>query len=76
MIALDGIGLRASIGPNATNAGVLQHWNYDTFRTFLGDGRGGASYLQFQLDGEGNVSRVIMNGDDGYIFTRVEPPKP
>ena len=75
VIAADGSGLRASIGPNAANAGALEHWHYDTFRTFLGDSRGGASYLQFQLDGEGKVSRVIMNGDDGYVFTRVPSVK-
>ena len=75
VIAQDGAALRASLGPNAANAGSLAHWHYDTFRAFLGDGRGGASYLQFQLDGNGTVSRVMMNGDNGYIFTRVEARK-
>ena len=50
----------------------LEHWQFDTFRTSLGDGRGGKSYLMFQLDAEGKVTRVLMDGSEEYAFTRVE----
>ncbi|MBC7841105.1 MAG: serine hydrolase [Gemmatimonadaceae bacterium] len=63
--------LSAHLGPNAANSGTLEQFHYDTFRTFLGDGRGGANFLMFQLDAAGTVTRVVMNGDDGYTFTRV-----
>ncbi len=67
--------LSAHLGPNAANSGTLEHFHYDTFRTFLGDGRGGANYFVFQVDAEGKVNRVIMNGDDSYAFIRVQSVK-
>ncbi len=67
--------LSVRLGPSDATRGVLEHWNYDTFRSFLGDGRGGANYFGFQLDAEGKAHRVIMNGDDAYTFTRAEPKK-
>ena len=75
VIAQDGSALRVSFGPDASNSGALEHWHYDTFRVFLGDGRGGANYFQFQLDGDGKPSRLVMNGDDGYNFSRVAAKK-
>lgn len=75
VIAQDGASLRASLGPSPSNSGALEHWHFDTFRAFLGDGRGGASYFMFQLDGEGKATRLVMSGDDGYTFRRVEAKK-
>jgi hypothetical protein len=49
---------------------VLEHWNYDTFRVSLGDGRGGASTLTFELDPAGNVASVMLDGSDEYRFRR------
>ena len=75
VIAQNGASLRVSLGPSAANSGILEHWHYDTFRTFLGDGRGGANYFMFQLDGDGKATRLVMSGDDGYTFTRLEARK-
>ncbi len=71
VVTADGDRLRVQTGSNLGMRGTLEHWHYDTFRTSLGDGRGGKSYLNFQLDGEGQVSRVLLDGSDDYAFTRV-----
>ncbi len=71
-IAQRGNTLVLRMGPSATTGGTLEHFHYDTFRAVLGDGRGGASYLTFVVDGEGKASKVLLNGDDAYAFTRVE----
>jgi len=63
-------GLRVAIGPGADNSGPLEHWNYDTFRVTLGDGRGGSNMLTFQLDPAGNVASVMLDGSELYRFTR------
>ncbi len=73
VVTLDGDRLRVQMGTSPTMRGALEHWHYDTFRTSLGDGRGGKSYLMFQLDGEGKVSRVLLDGSEDYAFTRVPP---
>ena len=75
VISQFGAALRVSLGPNAGNRGTLDHFHYDTFRASLGDGRAGRIYLMFQIDGEGKASRVVMNGEDGYVFTWVEAKK-
>jgi CubicO group peptidase (beta-lactamase class C family) len=72
VIAQQGASLTLHIGPSAGNTGTLEHFHYDTFRTFLGDGRGGASYVSFVVDAEGKVSKVLLYGDDADAFTRVE----
>lgn len=73
IVAADGAALRIQMGTNATLRGTLEHWHYDTFRTAFGDGRSGQSYLMFQLDAEGKVGRVLLDGSDDYAFTRVAP---
>ncbi|MDZ7632065.1 MAG: serine hydrolase [Gemmatimonadaceae bacterium] len=67
----DGTGLAARLGPSPTNRGPLEHWHYDTFRVAYGDGRAGKSFLSFQLDGDGAVARVLLDGSEAYAFTRV-----
>jgi CubicO group peptidase (beta-lactamase class C family) len=62
--------LRMALGTGPDNTGVLEHWNYDTFRVSLGDGRGGASTLTFELDPAGNVASVMLDGSDEYRFRR------
>ncbi len=64
-------GLRVALGPSADNAGTLTHWQYDTFRGELGDGRGGKTMVVFQLGMDGAVSRVLLDGSEEYAFTRV-----
>jgi CubicO group peptidase (beta-lactamase class C family) len=67
--------LRVQLGAGPQNGGALEHWHYDTFRVFLGDGRGGANLLQFVLDANGKVARVLLDGSESYAFTRVRPPE-
>jgi len=62
--------LKIRIGVGAENEGVLQHWNYDSFRTRLGDGRYGWSTTQFALAPDGTVASVSMENSDEYRFTR------
>jgi uncharacterized protein YdiU (UPF0061 family) len=50
--------------------GIMQHWQYDTFRGELGDGRGGKSLVVFQLDVAGAVSHLLFEGSEAYTFTR------
>lgn len=71
-IAQQGNSLVLRMGPSTTTGGTLEHFHYDTFRSFLGDGRAGASYLTFVVNGEGKASKLLLNGDDAYAFTRVE----
>ena len=64
-------GLRVAVGPSADNAGTLVHWQYDTFRVELGDGRGGTSTVVFQLGMDGTVNRALLDGSEDYAFRRV-----
>jgi len=73
VVTTEGTGLHLAFGPRADNAGTLQHWQYDTFRGELGDGRGGKSTLVFQLDMTGAVHQMLLEGSDAYAFTRVPP---
>ncbi len=71
VITAVGDGLRVALGPSADNAGTLTHWQYDTFRGELGDGRGGTTTVNFQLGMDGSVRRVLLDGSEEYAFTRV-----
>jgi len=62
--------LVAHFGPLADNAGRLEHWNYDTFRARLGDGRGGYTYFTFRLASDGTVAAVRFQDDAGLEFSR------
>jgi CubicO group peptidase (beta-lactamase class C family) len=70
VIGMDNGALRVTIGTGADNTGLLEHWNYDTFRATLGDGRGGRNMLTFQLAPAGNVASVLLDGSEQYRFTR------
>ena len=61
--------LHIALGPMPENAGTLEHWNYDTFRAKLGDGRYGWNYVSFRRDSEGAVIGVRFD-DDSVEFTR------
>ncbi len=71
VVSMDGAGLALQMGPHPMMRGPLEHWHYDTFRASLGDGRGGKSYVSFQLDGDGKVGRAVLDGSGEYTFTRV-----
>ena len=68
--------LALHIGPAATQAGRLVHWNYDTFRARLGDGRAGWTYVTFRLDGAGSVRAVRLDDSDAFEFVRLAPARP
>jgi CubicO group peptidase (beta-lactamase class C family) len=80
VVRMDNGALRVAIGPGADNSGLLEHWNYDTFRVALGDGRGGSNMLTFQLDPAGNVASVMLDGSEQYLFRwqagSSAPPRP
>ena len=67
---MDDGALRMALGGGADNTGALEHWNYDTFRASLGDGRGRPTSLTFALDPAGNVASVMLGGSAEYVFTR------
>ena len=70
VLKMDNGALRMTLGTGADNTGVLEHWNYDTFRVSLGDGRGGSNALTFALDPAGNVASVMLDGSAQYVFAR------
>lgn len=71
IVTTNGSGLRVALGQGADNSGTMQHWQFDSFRGELGDGRGGKITIVFQLDAMGGVNRVLLEGSDAYAFTRV-----
>jgi hypothetical protein len=62
-----------SIGTSPLNAGRLEHWNYDTFRVRLGDGRGGWTYVGFNTGMDGAVASLALDSPS-MTFTRERPP--
>ena len=66
--------LHARIGTGANNTGPLEHWHYDTFHATLGDGRDGATTLQFVLGADGKVARLLLNASEDYAFVRTITP--
>jgi CubicO group peptidase (beta-lactamase class C family) len=70
VLSMENGALRVTIGAGPDNTGMLEHWNYDTFRALLGDGRGGHTALTFELDPAGNPSAVMLDGSDQFLFKR------
>jgi len=62
--------LKIRFGIGEENMGVLEHWNYDSFRARFGDGRYGWSMLQFSLNPGGKIADVSLDGSDEYRFTK------
>lgn len=69
-IVLDAGALVAHFGPLPTNAGRLEHWNFDTFRARLGDGRGGWNYFTFRLGADGTVAALRFEDAGSLEFAR------
>lgn len=63
-------GLRLAFGPSPDNAGLLEHFHYDSFRTKLGDGRGGWTYLTFRLDADGGIAALRFEDQASLEFAR------
>lgn len=57
-------------GPSAQGTGTLAHWNYDTFRTRMGDGRDGWTYFSFRLGADGAVAAVRFDDAAGLEFKK------
>lgn len=70
VISLENNALIVRFGTGAENTGTLLHWHYDTFRTRLGDGRYGWTYLQFSLGTDGHVAQVKFGDAADNTFTR------
>ena len=62
--------LRMQFGPMPENAGTLEHWNFDTFRVKLGDGRYGWSLISFGMAPDGSIRTVRMDDSPEFEFTR------
>lgn len=74
IITEQGGKLKIRLGIGAENEGVLQHWNYDSFRGQFGDGRYGWSMFQFALAPDGSVSSVALENSDEYRFIKKTDP--
>lgn len=62
--------LTVHFGPSPQNAGRLEHWNYDTFRARMGDGRDGYTYFTFRIGADGSVAAVRFNDAAELEFRR------
>ncbi len=68
-VTADKGALTVRMGPSPRNAGTLEHWNYDTFRARLGDGRGGWSYVGFTSGFDGTVNGLVLD-NPSLVFVR------
>ncbi len=62
--------LKIRFGTGEENDGILQHWNYDSFRARFGDGRYGWTMLQFFLFPDGKVASIGFENTDEYRFVK------
>jgi CubicO group peptidase (beta-lactamase class C family) len=74
VVEVDGEELRMRMGSTTELRGPLRHWNYDTFRAELGDGRSAPGLVQFILDPSGSVAELRMPDVDKTGFLRVGGP--
>jgi len=58
----DGGRLRVAIGLRPDASATLEHWHYDTFRGSWSDPTLGSTMVTFQLDAEGKVKAVEVEG--------------
>lgn len=73
-VALEGGALRLKLGSSPSLAGRLEHWQFDTFRTRFGDGRGGWSIIGFTQALDGSIGAVVVE-DPALTFQKVSEPK-
>lgn len=50
--------------------GPLEHWNYDTFRALLGDGRSSPTRVQFRIGTSGGATELVIPALDDAVFVR------
>ncbi|MEO8000778.1 MAG: serine hydrolase [Arenimonas sp.] len=62
--------LKIRFGIGEENDGILEHWNYDSFRARFGDGRYGWTMLQFSLSPNGKVASLGFDDTDEYRFVK------
>jgi CubicO group peptidase (beta-lactamase class C family) len=70
-VELDGAVLQFRMGTNPELRGPMQHWNLDSYRIALGDGRSPPILAQFVLDPEGRVTELRIPDLDGTPFRRI-----
>ncbi len=75
-VASVGTALQVHMGSDPQMRGSAEHWQHDTFRVALGDGRGGYNYLMFRPGLDGKISAVQLDGSDEYTFSRVAAKSP
>ncbi|HWA15420.1 MAG TPA: serine hydrolase [Gemmatimonadales bacterium] len=73
VVELRGDTLHARMGSSAELAGPLEHWNYDSFRARLGDGRSSPARMQFRIGTAGGVTELVVPFLDGAVFARQVP---
>lgn len=62
--------LRIATGTAPHGSGELEHFHYDTFRSRLGDGRNGFSYVTFGIDARGRAMTLRLNDSPAMEFRR------
>jgi CubicO group peptidase (beta-lactamase class C family) len=67
--------LQIRMGVGEENTGTLEHWNYDSFRTQLGDGRNGWTMFQFALAPDATVANIALENSEEYRFTKTAAVK-
>lgn len=70
VIEAAGDSLVMHMGTTSELRGPLRHWNYDTFRAELGDGRSTPTLVQFLVDPAGRVSELRVPDFDAASFHR------
>jgi CubicO group peptidase (beta-lactamase class C family) len=60
VITLEGGRLKLEVGPSFV--GVLEHWNFDTFRAVWEDEQLGRAWVEFRLDRTGKVEEMEVQG--------------
>ncbi len=69
-----GDALTVRFGPAPENRGRLEHWQLDTFRARLGDGRGGWTYFTFRIGADGKVAALRFEDEASLEFARRAAP--
>jgi CubicO group peptidase (beta-lactamase class C family) len=70
VVELRGDSLFFRMGTAPELQGPLEHWNYDTFRARLGDGRSSPAGVQFRISAGGQVAELLLPFLDQAVFVR------
>lgn len=70
VIAVERDHLTMRMGTNPETRGPLEHWNYETFRAHLGDGRSNPTLVSFTLDANGRVVQLRLGVGGENVFRK------